>query len=1006
LPSQINKLQPDRTIHLQGFDAFGAAAAMHSASPTGFSVSGVFRDAADFAVLMLWDADCFFEHPRLKYLPDFDFSGMVLQFDVSYAKLQPLDSQKFPTIDWPYLDVVRSTDGTTAQINLFNNATFVSGSYSAASGVFQIVSPGAAAFDRLTLWFQNIAFDFVASGGETAADVAAALAAQINTFDWTGGGGINALSAVALGAQLTITNARYGHVNTSGKAITLAAGQNFAGLAAGDPIVIGGVATSVTAIGSAAIQVANDFGVQASLPYLAPRGGTDGNMVTLYALAKNTNLTTSQSLVQLAGGSSAATWRITLDFTALGIDKLRQAWLTFAPRLAFAAAYVAEEWDAVFTNWSVTDSNGKRPLKVAGPGSVRIEETDSWVTLTGASWAAPPGEGGFYSQGFAQRAGTLGDSVTIRYTCQFVHDLYVGTALYSDRGMWAATLDGATANLVDTYLATTSEIPSRRLLQAAVPAGTHTVTLTVAAANAASTGNFCYFDFLEAAVVADVPDPLPLLPDSSPAIDYDTNHGFQLSPARLMNIFDNLGFSGPIDEYLGVFWWNQRKAVGAVFPVAVVTLLGNFVAGDQIFIEVGTAFVGKTVLLATESNAVIAAHLAYFINETFSGVWATWAEQGDGVATLTVTARSAGAAAYNFPFAAIAVTVVGSDGVLTFVGTLEGGILPEWVIDDTVSPPLNYAARQWHADLFAQVAARGWSITSAVSMELVNPPDDPDGGHVWTARFRDGVPVLTATGFGVLNSSQCVPNAPYFLAYQQAVFLNLAQLQLAAGLTPELQFGEYLWWFFTDYDQATNLNGGMAYYDLATAAAALTTLGRALGTFLTPNDDPAAVNGGADTDFLADTLRDHVAAIGAAVRAAYPTALLELLWPFDVNYPVPIGREKLGGRLNYRVNLPEEWRTKAGSGLDRFKMEALDFGSGTRSLDLALLAIRLPGLMGWPLGSIRYLFPLFNGGCPFLYEQQLAREQKIPALTPFAMDHVCLFAWDLRAPLQPAAQLL
>ena len=60
----IYKLQPNRTIHLQGFNDFGAAAALHSTSETGFTVCGVFRDAADFCVLVLWDRDDFFGHPR------------------------------------------------------------------------------------------------------------------------------------------------------------------------------------------------------------------------------------------------------------------------------------------------------------------------------------------------------------------------------------------------------------------------------------------------------------------------------------------------------------------------------------------------------------------------------------------------------------------------------------------------------------------------------------------------------------------------------------------------------------------------------------------------------------------------------------------------------------------------------------------------------------------------------------------------------------------------------
>ena len=116
----INKLQPDRTLYLRGSANFGAAAALYAASATGFTVSGVFRDPADFAVLVLYDADFFFEHPRLKPLPDFDLSGLVLSFDVQYTNLQPIDSPKYPWIDWAYLDVIRAdADGTTAQIPLF-----------------------------------------------------------------------------------------------------------------------------------------------------------------------------------------------------------------------------------------------------------------------------------------------------------------------------------------------------------------------------------------------------------------------------------------------------------------------------------------------------------------------------------------------------------------------------------------------------------------------------------------------------------------------------------------------------------------------------------------------------------------------------------------------------------------------------------------------------------------------------------------------------------------------
>jgi hypothetical protein len=81
-------------------------------------------------------------------------------------------------------------------------------------------------------------------------------------------------------------------------------------------------------------------------------------------------------------------------------------------------------------------------------------------------------------------------------------------------------------------------------------------------------------------------------------------------------------------------------------------------------------------------------------------------------------------------------------------------------------------------------------------MELVNPPDDPGAGEVWAARFLNGVTVETATSFGSLTTTHCSFTSDV-LAYQKRVFKTLAGLQSAAGLVPWLQFGEFLWWFFS-----------------------------------------------------------------------------------------------------------------------------------------------------------------------------------------------------------------
>ncbi len=46
------------------WDGYCAAAALWGASDTGFSVSGVFREQADFAIVVLFQKDDPFGHPR------------------------------------------------------------------------------------------------------------------------------------------------------------------------------------------------------------------------------------------------------------------------------------------------------------------------------------------------------------------------------------------------------------------------------------------------------------------------------------------------------------------------------------------------------------------------------------------------------------------------------------------------------------------------------------------------------------------------------------------------------------------------------------------------------------------------------------------------------------------------------------------------------------------------------------------------------------------------------
>ncbi len=193
--------------------------------------------------------------------------------------------------------------------------------------------------------------------------------------------------------------------------------------------------------------------------------------------------------------------------------------------------------------------------------------------------------------------------------------------------------------------------------------------------------------------------------------------------------------------------------------------------------------------------------------------------------------------------------------------------------------------------------------------------------------------------------------------------------------------------------------GGMAYYDANTAAAALVALGRVLASFWTQDDDPT-INGGADVAFLTGLLKTHVDAIISAVLGTYAGAKFELLLPYDVDHAtcyhtldVPFPQ---GGRLNYAVNINPAWFAKAGSNLDRLKMEGLSWGATYRNLDRALDSLSFPYTVGtWAKADVAYLIPWFNGGCPWPKEWLAYLDSGIPLVNFWAVDHLILLHQEL-----------
>jgi hypothetical protein len=230
------------------------------------------------------------------------------------------------------------------------------------------------------------------------------------------------------------------------------------------------------------------------------------------------------------------------------------------------------------------------------------------------------------------------------------------------------------------------------------------------------------------------------------------------------------------------------------------------------------------------------------------------------------------------------------------------------------------------------------------------------------------------------------------LNFQKQLYKDLADLMAAASIVPSLQFGEFCWWYFAKQSQNPP-GGGMAYYDDGTKAAAEAALGRPLHVFTSPEDDPG-VNGGADATFLRNRLREHVAALAGHVRGFNPSAKFEVLFPFDANHPSPAGVHLIGGRLNRFVNLPVEWEHKETSGLDRLKIEALDFGAWSRDLDLVRNAVLFALGLGWPKDSLRHMVAVFQPGYPWQKECLTALGEGIPVVNLWAFDHICLLGMD------------
>ena len=290
------KLTPDRDLQCF-FLHPSAIAAISGASADGFTVSGTWRQQFDWAVIE-WNRDNVYEHPALRNLPNGDLSGLVLIYEETRTNCISLDSDLFPTVDWPYLRVWAGDDPAAEPyfVRVKDHAEAIEGSYQSAYAEFTL-SGTAVAGEFVGLGYLGLSYTYQVASGDTLDDIVAAIT-----------GGMNGSTSPFLTATQTGTTIRVLYPAT--------AGAN-----------------------------GNRFGVYSS---------TSGS-ATWDAAAKTLANGTSPTKWRVTFDFSSLVDR---DGASVPTNKVRKLRWTYAADLQ-TGAFERSEFAAVISNWSVTGTGGR-----------------------------------------------------------------------------------------------------------------------------------------------------------------------------------------------------------------------------------------------------------------------------------------------------------------------------------------------------------------------------------------------------------------------------------------------------------------------------------------------------------------------------------------------------------------------------------------------------------------------------------------------------------------------
>ncbi|MDQ2844108.1 MAG: hypothetical protein M3Y72_24315 [Acidobacteriota bacterium] len=916
MPEELFKLSPDRDLQCY-FLMPSAIAAMSGASPSGFTLSGKWRQQFDWAVVE-WNRDNVFEHPTLRYLPDGDLSGLTLTYVEQRSGCIPLESNLVPVVDWDNLRIWSDDSGSTPyKVSLASLATAIEGEYVPASATMTLVSsPGAG--NRVGLAFLESHHFYTAGPQDSLEQIAQGIASDIlSNPDF---------AATSTGNSVTVT---------------WKTGPNYGALR-----------------------------------------GANGNRITVYGFAENGASCWQSRAATFGGGQFPSKYQVTIDFGALTTeegkpiptDKVRKLRWTWAADLQ-PAEFNQAEFSVSMSNWTVTGRN--RQYFVAGPGSRRIEDTDSSINYVG-SWTS---ESGNYSGSNIHVSTEPGDSLTITYAETAAHDLYLGTRLIASGASANISIDGQPFASLD--LALNGEDSLIRASLGQIPAGTHTVLVS----NTGTPGTALYFDFLEIAY------PTPTLPDFVPqpqlalATDWDTYHSQSLPAERTAWLINKLGFLGRVNHYVGALWFYELFRPGTQYASLTLTIAAETYSGSPTVIldiaasQGGTVTQIKHLALPDDTPATVAEALAALINVGTNLVWASVSGN-----ELTLTARSMGSLGngiwvqadpssdgYSIT-AASNVLSGGIDGTpynLDTTDALNGTLIAAadyWRTDLTATPRINRAARDWHQAFFTALGGYGIDSVASFSTELMN--GDPSAQTGIAQCYPDGSPV-------VLNTPAIQTNfSPASLTFWTQVYLDMAGLQAAAGMKPYLQSGEAQWWYFSGGNPSRLV--GMPFYDLYTQQQFQTKYGSTMPVIPNNAVDPSQYP--QECAFLPGLIGAYTAAIRSALKAKYPGCRYEVLYPTDTNNTA----------LNRIINYPKDDWTPAN--IDCLKTESFTFTQGC-NLDQSAYSIGVSASKGFPNSARSHLVGISSASTAWMKEVDLAQSQGLESVVLFALDQYCLIGY-------------